>query len=210
MQNLFRRPSGVYVIRLTVPERLRSTVGKREFVSSTGTRDLAVAKILAATQLAQWRQQFFDLGRLAQNQLPMDYESILTIRDGHPALASTGYLSLDLAAAGSGINVQLLLRVVSDGRLRLFHRPSAKRRVESGMLALPADGAQAVASCFLAGIDEAEVVAFDADEVGVVFVPDDLVRVTRSSVELATVEVDTLRRSMHARTTPASSIRRAL
>ena len=121
MQNLFRRPSGVYVVRLTVPERLRSTVGKRELVASTGTQNLAIAKILAATQLTQWRQQLFDLARLAPTRSSMNFDSIIKIYEGHPVLAS-GHLSLEQAAAASGIDSDVLLKKVSERVLGLYFR----------------------------------------------------------------------------------------
>lgn len=47
MQNLFRRPSGIYVLRLAVPAPLRYIVGKREIVATTGTRELTIAKMVA-------------------------------------------------------------------------------------------------------------------------------------------------------------------
>ena len=59
MQDIFRRPSGIYVLRISVPVQLRQVFGKREVVVSTGTRELAIAKIVAGPQAAQWRQRFF-------------------------------------------------------------------------------------------------------------------------------------------------------
>lgn len=46
MQNLFRRPSGVYGFRLTVPTNLRPVFGKREIIITTGTTELTIAELL--------------------------------------------------------------------------------------------------------------------------------------------------------------------
>lgn len=46
MQNLERRPSGVYVARLTVPARLRAVVGASAFHPQYA-RSLEAAKLLA-------------------------------------------------------------------------------------------------------------------------------------------------------------------
>lgn len=64
MQNLERRPSGIYVARLTVPTRLRAIVGAQVLVANTGGRSLAVAKLVASEQIARWRRHLFDLERL--------------------------------------------------------------------------------------------------------------------------------------------------
>jgi len=122
MDNLQRRPSGVYFSRLTVPVRLRHVVGKREFVSTTGTHNLVVAKLVASAQLAQWRQQLFDLDRMTIAGATMDQESVLKIADGHPILRSGGYLPLTQASAASGLGIADILRHASDGRLGLFCR----------------------------------------------------------------------------------------
>jgi integrase len=122
MENLQRRPNGVYVSRLTVPARLRHIVGKREFVSTTGTHNLAVAKLVCSAQLAQWRQQLFDLDRMTLGGAKLDHDSVVRIADGHPILAGGGYLPLLQASAASGLDVADILRHASDGLLGLFCR----------------------------------------------------------------------------------------
>jgi hypothetical protein len=64
MLYLFRRPSGIYVLRIAVPVQLRSLFNKREIAATTGTRELTIAKIVASAQVAQWQQCFFDSSRL--------------------------------------------------------------------------------------------------------------------------------------------------
>jgi hypothetical protein len=87
MENLQRRASGIYFTRLTVPVCLRHIVGKRELIATTGTQHLAVAKLVAVTTLARWRQQLMDLERLALSNTSMNHDSIIKIVDGHPLLA---------------------------------------------------------------------------------------------------------------------------
>lgn len=41
---LYRRPSGIYVVRICVPKRLQSLIGRREIHISTSVRDPALAK----------------------------------------------------------------------------------------------------------------------------------------------------------------------
>jgi len=51
MQNLFRRPSGIYVLRIVVPALLRHVYKKREVAASTGTRELALQRLLPVARL---------------------------------------------------------------------------------------------------------------------------------------------------------------
>lgn len=122
MQNLERRTSGVYVARLTVPMRLRTVVGASVFVASTGSRNLAVAKVLAAEQIARWRRHLFDLDRLSLLGPSMTPENILKIADGHPLLVAGGYLPITQAATVVGLTSQDLLRQAADGQLALYCR----------------------------------------------------------------------------------------
>ena len=122
MDNLQRRASGIYVARLAVPQRLRVLVGKREFIATTGTSHLPVAKIVALALLARWRQQLFDLDRLALAPHCMNHDSIIKIAEGSPLLAVDGHLPLQQAAAVLGLDVREVLRMASDRRLSLFHR----------------------------------------------------------------------------------------
>lgn len=122
MQNLERRPSGIYVARLTIPLRLRAAVGARVFVASTGSRSLTVAKLVAAEQIARWRRQLFDLERLSLYGSSMTQENILKIADGHPLLLAGGHIPLSQAAAVLGLAPNDLLRQAAEGRLALYCR----------------------------------------------------------------------------------------
>lgn len=97
-----------------MPVRLRVLAGRREFVKTTGARDNAVGKLVAAVLLADWRQQLFKLegGRL-------DDTKILKLVDGAPALAVGGFVSLRRAADLLGLALNDLLRAAAAGRLTL-------------------------------------------------------------------------------------------
>ncbi|MBK6005951.1 site-specific integrase [Ramlibacter ginsenosidimutans] len=122
MQNLERRPSGVYVARLTVPARLRPVVGASVFIASTRTRSLEMAKLLAGELIAGWRRQLFELDRLSLLRCSMSEDSILKIADGHPLLLAGGHVPLDQAAAVVGLAAHDLLRQAAEGRLSLYCR----------------------------------------------------------------------------------------
>ena len=118
MHGIFRRSSGTYFARLVVPERLRSIVGQREFVASTGVKEPAVARIVAGQMLTTWRQRLLELERL---RVGADID-VLRIVEGSPQLALGGHLPLADAAAASGLPVDTLLRAAADGRLLLWCR----------------------------------------------------------------------------------------
>lgn len=129
MQNLARRPSGIYVFRLAVPIALRPFVGKREILISTGTRELSLAKIVAGAAATQWRQRFFDLSRLiaVSGIDSLDHHEIIRIVTGSPALLAGGHLPLPLAASASGLTVEHLLRAAAEAKVGLHVRAGILR-----------------------------------------------------------------------------------
>lgn len=58
---VYRRPSGIYVVRLVVPKRLRPLIGKRELHASTGLRDKGAAQMAALHLQIQLRHQLMAL-----------------------------------------------------------------------------------------------------------------------------------------------------
>ena len=60
MTGLFRR-GGIWWARLVVPKRLREAAGRREYVQSTKTHELAIAKLVVAVLMAGWRRQLLEL-----------------------------------------------------------------------------------------------------------------------------------------------------
>jgi integrase len=57
MSCVYRRPSGIYAVRLVVPKRLRTMIGRGEIHSSTGSRDWNSAKLLALQIQFAWRER---------------------------------------------------------------------------------------------------------------------------------------------------------
>lgn len=104
---MYRRPSGVYVVRLAVPQRLRQQVGRRELHVSTGLRDWPIAKIAAARILIELRQRLMTL----------DIES-LAVRS--PLLAGDGLLSITDAAKAIGLPESALLAELLNERADIY------------------------------------------------------------------------------------------
>lgn len=52
--NLYRRPSGIYVLRISIPLRFRDHFGQREIHASTRCRDLLSAKAVGSRLLNLW------------------------------------------------------------------------------------------------------------------------------------------------------------
>ena len=129
MLNLFRRSSGIYVLRIAIPVSLRPVFGKREVVASTGTSELTIAKIVAGAHAAQWRQRFFDSKRLMSlaGTFTMDHQEILKLAHGHPVLQGGGHLTLPHASTASGISTTDLLRSAANGTLSLSVRTGGTR-----------------------------------------------------------------------------------
>lgn len=114
MNHLTRR-GGVWWARLVVPERLRATAGRREFVQSCRTHEIQVAKLVAAVLVADWRRQLLALESVAMSL------DVLKIVDSAPAFATGGFMHLGEASSRSGIPQADLLRVAAAGRLGLYY-----------------------------------------------------------------------------------------
>jgi integrase len=124
VNNLQRRASGIWVVRLVVPKTLRKSVGRREFIRSTGTHNATIAKLVASAVLLDWRRQLAAL-QLAQGQLKDMSEDVVRLVEGSPLLAHDGTVSLPDVERLSGIPIDDLLRAADRGELKLFAR--AKR-----------------------------------------------------------------------------------
>lgn len=91
-QYLYRRPSGVYFVRLCVPARLKQAVGQGEIHRSTGCRHFRLAKIVAAEIAAHWH-------RALEAVQHMDPEKI---KAGSISLLGSGFVGLVKAAGELG------------------------------------------------------------------------------------------------------------
>lgn len=114
MAGMFLRGS-VWWARLAVPNRLRVTAGRREFVQSTGTSEYSVAKIVAASLLAAWRRQLYEWEHGTLNN-----EKLLHLAESGPALLQSAFHSLKSAADITGLERHALLQQVAAGRLALY------------------------------------------------------------------------------------------
>ena len=93
---LYRRPSGIYAVRIAVPLRLRQAVGKSEIHVSTSLWDLNAAKLAALRILIGWREHFMtraakNLAAIVRSWSPLNAEvsrslRVVVIDNGHLAV----------------------------------------------------------------------------------------------------------------------------
>ena len=100
---LYRRPSGIYAVRIVVPMRLRGLVGRGEIHASTGRKDLGAAKIVALRIQLQWRDHFVTLNI-----------ELLTVAS--PLLQGGGTIGIQEAAGAIGMTTaDLMGAMLNDG-----------------------------------------------------------------------------------------------
>lgn len=135
MNGLYRR-GGIWWARLVVPENLRALANRREFIRSTRSHDLAVAKLVGSIMLTEWRHQLLKLGGKQ-----LDNQGILNLINGSPILGIGGFLSLERAAGVMAFDVVELLRAAANGKLALHHAIS---RASGEGFIVPVDSLQLV------------------------------------------------------------------
>lgn len=104
---LYRRPSGIYVVRLVVPKRLRESIGRTEIHTSTGVRCLTIAKTEALRIQLYWRKHF----------QTMDAEKL---RNESPLIAGDGMISVTTAADAIGISPDALAGELLNDRAQVY------------------------------------------------------------------------------------------
>ena len=217
---------------MVVPTRLREAAGRREFVQSTRTHELAIAKLVGAVLQADWRAQLL---RLESRSMSVD---VLNLVEGAPALSGGGFLPLGDAVRLSGIAQAELLRACAARRISLFCRlgrvpgylvpasslePINPEEGRSGGLDVPSpkhmpSGAVAttiggmlrvVDSDYVAGVvlaetlDAVELVVLEApNRPGWFFVPNVVVRRDVVALEVPAAEVEAMRLLMAAAVSP--------
>lgn len=97
--NLYRRPSGVYVLRITVPVRYRALIGQREIHASTRTTHLANAKAIATRLLEKWYASLEEFKQVDKEK----------IRGNAPLLAGAGKISLALFCESFDVGLQTVV-----------------------------------------------------------------------------------------------------
>ena len=98
---LYRRPSGIYVVRIAVPYRHRLTVGKSEIHITTHLRDWIAAKLAALRIQIGWLEYFMAL-------------DAGTLSTAEALLQGSGWVSVEEAARIMGISATSLLTELMD------------------------------------------------------------------------------------------------
>jgi len=113
--NLYRRSSGIYVLRITVPVRYRVQLGQREIHASTQTTDHCAAKAVACRLLDHWNTYVSEL-EMGQTGLP-ESGKVSTSK----AVISVGELS-----AASGLQIEHVLRELLNNNIPIVYEANAQ------------------------------------------------------------------------------------
>jgi len=108
--NLYRRSSGIYVVRIAVPARYRLYTGQREIHASTETNDIRKARAIAALLLAVWQRCLGEYQKL-------DREKLVS---SAPALAGEGMISLAEFCGLTSASLQQVAQRLLDTNIPLF------------------------------------------------------------------------------------------
>lgn len=117
---LYRRPSGIYVVRICVPRRLKAAVGRGEIHVSTGARDPANAKAAAFRLLLEWQQRVLELDRM----------DVLKVVEGSPLFGGEGFLLVQDAARALGLDTNPLLVEALNSKCSLWCVANAWEGIE--------------------------------------------------------------------------------
>lgn len=105
--SVYRRTSGIYVVRIVVPHRLRQAVGRTEIHASTGLREPNAAKLAALQIQLAWRKRLMELDSAK-------------LKAGSPLLLTDGLIGLREAASLAGIPLKSLLAEMLNDRVPLY------------------------------------------------------------------------------------------
>lgn len=115
--NLYRRPSGLYVLRITVPVRYRALIGQREIHASTRTTQLANARAIAARLLDKWYASLEEFRQVDKEK----------IRGNAPLLAGAGKISLTLFCESFGVGLETVVQHLLADNVPLYALVSNQR-----------------------------------------------------------------------------------
>ncbi|MFO9919191.1 DUF6538 domain-containing protein, partial [Escherichia sp. WS2339] len=115
--NLYRRPSGIYVLRITVPVRYRALIGQREIHASTRTTHLANARAIAACLLEKWYASLEEFRQVDKEK----------IRGNAPLLTGAGKISLALFCDSFGVGVETVVQHLLADNVPLYALVSNQR-----------------------------------------------------------------------------------
>ncbi|MEB0092883.1 site-specific integrase [Pseudomonas sp. CCI1.2] len=113
--NLYRRQSGIYVLRIIVPTRHRDQIGQREIHISTRTTDRSTAKAVACRFQCHWHS--------CLSELEVDNKKLVEIG---PLLTGKGLISINELSNGSGLDVGFLLREMLINKLLFVYEASSQ------------------------------------------------------------------------------------
>ena len=113
--NLYRRPSGIYVLRITVPARYRVQLGQREIHASTRTTDQSAAKAVACRLLDHWNSYLSEL-EMGQSGLP----------EVGKVSKSKGVISVSELSSACGVRVEQVLRELLNHKIPIVYEANAQ------------------------------------------------------------------------------------
>ena len=114
--NLYRRSSGIYVLRITVPARYRVQLGQREIHASTRTTDHSAAKAVALHLLARWHSCMSELNQVNETK----------VIEGSPLLAGAGFISIQVFCETFEVATELVLQEALNNNIFIACRLNAQ------------------------------------------------------------------------------------
>ena len=82
---LYRRPGGIYAVRICVPVRFQLRLGKREIHVSTKVREVALAKGTAYPIVSYWKRLFLEWDGIVTppGSIPPNMASVYGVQSHH-------------------------------------------------------------------------------------------------------------------------------
>ena len=114
--NLYRRSSGIYVLRITVPARYRAQLGQREIHASTQTTDHSAAKAVALHLLARWHSCMSELNLVNETK----------VIEGSPLLTGAGFISIQDFCETFEVAAKLVLQEILNHNIFVVCRLNAQ------------------------------------------------------------------------------------
>ena len=114
--NLYRRSSGIYVLRITVPARYRDHLGQREIHASTRTTDHSAAKAVGLQLLARWHSCMCELNLVNETK----------VIEGSPLLTGAGFISIQDFCETFEVAAKLVLQEILNHNIFVVCRLNAQ------------------------------------------------------------------------------------
>ncbi|WP_200867570.1 DUF6538 domain-containing protein, partial [Pseudomonas syringae] len=105
--NLYRRSSGIYVLRITVPARYRAQVRQQEIHVSTKTTNIKAAKAVASHLLVQWHLCMRELDQVNEAK----------VIQGSPLLAGPGAISIQVFCDTFDVEAELVFQEILNNNI---------------------------------------------------------------------------------------------